>query len=170
MKKFVTSYPFSSTTELIQYNDNTFRIINLKYKREKGWELKGKAENLDFQFGEKSESERISLVRTKSRIRELALCNNFEYFGTITINGDYFYRYDLNIIQNELKNTIAAENLIEKVDTEINARLKNPKDFQVFLTPNNNEYYRIYINNYVIFYTIHNNTMVVRRMFYFRSV
>lgn len=72
----------------------------------------------------------------------------------------------LSYIQNELENIIAAENLIEKVDTEINKRLKNPMDFQVFFTPNQNEYYRIYINNYVIFYTISNNTMIVRRMFY----
>lgn len=74
----------------------------------------------------------------------------------------------ISYIQIELKNTVAAENLIEKVDIEINKRLKNPKDFQVFFTPNNNEYYRIYINNYVIFYTIKDKTMTVRRMIYYK--
>lgn len=80
-----------------------------------------------------------------------------------------FYQDFSNIIsyiQNELKNVIAAENLIKKVDIEINKRLKNPNNFQVFLTPNKNKYYRIYINNYVILYTINNDTMVVRRMYY----
>ena len=72
----------------------------------------------------------------------------------------------ISYIQNELKNIVAAENLIEKVDIAINKRLKNPKDFQVFLTPHHNEYYKIYINNYVIFYTVKDTTMIVRRMIY----
>ena len=74
----------------------------------------------------------------------------------------------ISYIQNELGNVIAAENLIEKVDAEINKRLKNPRNFQVFLTPNKHEYYRIYINNFVIFYTVHDTDMVVRRMIYYR--
>lgn len=74
----------------------------------------------------------------------------------------------ISYIQIELKNTVAAENLIEKVDVEINKRLKNLKNFQVFFTPNHNEYYRIYINNYVIFYTIKDKTMTVRRMIYYK--
>ena len=74
----------------------------------------------------------------------------------------------ISYIQYELGNVIAAKNLIEKVDAEINKRLENPMDFQVFYTPNHNKYYRIYINNYVILYTITNSTMIVRRMFYYR--
>lgn len=74
----------------------------------------------------------------------------------------------ISYIQNELKNTVAAENLIELIDSEIKKRLNNPKNFQVFLTPNNNEYYRIYVNNYVILYTITNSTMVVRRLLYYK--
>ena len=85
--------------------------------------------------------------------------------------SDSFYKDFYNIlsyIQNELGNAIAAENLIEKVDEEINKRLNNPKDFQIFLTPNQNEYYRIYINNFIIFYTVTNTDMVVRRIVYYK--
>lgn len=74
----------------------------------------------------------------------------------------------ISYIQNELRNTIAAENLVEKIDTEINKRLKNPKNHQLFLTPNNNKYYRIYVNNYIIFYTVTDNSMIVRRIIYFK--
>lgn len=52
---------------------------------------------------DEEEIQRISRVRTKSRIRELALCNNFEYFGTITINGYFCNRYELTDCQTELK-------------------------------------------------------------------
>ena len=85
--------------------------------------------------------------------------------------SDNFYKDFSNIIsyiKNELGNTIAAENLIEKVDIEINKRLSNPQDFQVFLTPNQNKYYRIYINNFIILYTVTNTDMIVRRIIYYK--
>ena len=41
------------------------------------------------------EIERISLSRTKRNIKELALCNNFQYFATITINSRNCDRYSL---------------------------------------------------------------------------
>ena len=82
-----------------------------------------------------------------------------------------FYQDFSNIvlyIQNELKNTLAAENLIEKVDIEINKRTTDPTIYQGFLTPNNNKYYKIYINNFIIIYTITKSTITIRRMIYNR--
>lgn len=49
------------------------------------------------------EIRRISLSRTKRNIKELALCNCFEYFATITINSEVGGRYNLINCQNLLK-------------------------------------------------------------------
>lgn len=82
-----------------------------------------------------------------------------------------FYKYlDVitDYIKNELKNSIAAINLVNKVENSILNRLKNPLDFEQYKTKANNTYYRIYINNYTVFYTVFDNIMVVRRIVYSR--
>ena len=53
-----------------------------------------------------SEIERISLSRTKRNIKELALCNNFEYFATITINSKNCDRYSLIEAQKLLRKNL----------------------------------------------------------------
>lgn len=42
-----------------------------------------------------SEAERCAIVRARSKVRELAFCNDWEYFFTGTIDGDKQDRYDL---------------------------------------------------------------------------
>ena len=103
-----TTYPYSTHTYLIQYNTFNFRIIRNIYQKEKGWELSQKIGVHFDNITDTEEISRISLTRTKSRIRELALCNKFEYFGTLTINSEYYDRYDLNIVQNALKQKLKA--------------------------------------------------------------
>ena len=102
-----TSVPYSNCYKLIQYNDKTFRLINIKYKKNSGYELQQKFDCLEcdtsFEEWKREESLRVSLTRTKSRIRELALCNNFTYFGTITVNGYFCNRYELDSCQHLLK-------------------------------------------------------------------
>lgn len=71
-----------------------------------------------------------------------------------------------NYIKYELNNVIAGDNLISKVEKEIKSRLKNPLGYQAYKTKAGNTYYRIYINNYIIFYTVSNNEMKVRRFIY----
>lgn len=46
-----------------------------------------------------SEIERISLSRTKKNIRELALCNDFQFFSTVTINSVNCDRFSLSACQ-----------------------------------------------------------------------
>lgn len=92
---------------LINYNNRNFRILKLKYKREKGFEEiarvgKSSKTEIDLEF-RKSETERVDLSRTKNKIRELALSNNFDFFGTITLNGYFCSRYELDEAQNLLK-------------------------------------------------------------------
>ena len=51
-----------------------------------------------------SESSRCSLSRTKRRIKEICLCNEFEYFVTLTINSKNSDRFNLDEVQSTLKN------------------------------------------------------------------
>ena len=53
------------------------------------------------------EIKRISLSRTKKNILEIALCNSFEYFVTLTVKLNNV-RYDLELAQFELKKLLKA--------------------------------------------------------------
>ena len=86
--RFFKSFPSSDVRHtryyLINYNGSNFRILKNKYQLDSGWECIKSIVNTD-----KEEVERISISRTKARIRELALCNNFEYFGTMSSSSNY---------------------------------------------------------------------------------
>lgn len=83
---------------LYNYNGSNFRICKLNACRNKGYEDIDK-KNVTC----KSDVERISLSRTRRNIRELALCNNFEYFCTITVSSAKFDRYSLDEVQDNLR-------------------------------------------------------------------
>ena len=72
-------------------------------------------------------------------------------------------------ISHELKNIIAAENLLNKIEDAIMDRLNNPLGYEQYKTKAGNVYYRLYINNYVVFYTVTENVMEVRRIIYGRK-
>ena len=79
---------------LYNYNGNNFRIVKIKSCRNSGFEeLKNKNNFIDLNS---EEVQRCSLSRTKRNIRELALCNDFEYFATFTVNSEKCDRYTLN--------------------------------------------------------------------------
>lgn len=52
---------------------------------------------------DKEELERQSLSRTKRNIKELALCNAFTHFATITVNSEFCDRFHLQDCQDKLK-------------------------------------------------------------------
>jgi len=107
MKLLYNSTEISRTrTFCYQYNDNTYRIVKVKNCRLPGFELLSKS--LDDNINMHDEIERISLSRTKKNIRELALCNDFEYFATLTVNKNYCDRYDVDICQDSLKRLFKA--------------------------------------------------------------
>lgn len=99
-KDFIFSKNFVYDTKcyLYNYNGSNFRICKLKACRNKGYEDIDK-KNVTC----KSEVERISLSRTRRNIRELALCNNFEYFCTITVSSAKCDRYSLDEVQDNLR-------------------------------------------------------------------
>ena len=96
------------------------------------------------------------------------------------MNKKYHIRYfplfykDLEQIMNyiiyKLNNVIAANNLIDKIEYEIKKRASNPENYEKYKTCKNrkNTYYKLYINNYIVFYTIKDDIMEVRRILYSR--
>jgi len=57
--------------------------------------LEDEGEFWERKWSEEGERLRTSIARTRSRIRELALCNDFEYFCTFTLSPEKQDRYDL---------------------------------------------------------------------------
>lgn len=89
---------YNSRVYLYNYNNRFFRICSIKSCREKGFE-----DICSNNITDKKEVERISLSRTRRNIRELALCNDFEYFCTITVNSAQCDRYSLDEVQDNLR-------------------------------------------------------------------
>lgn len=100
---------------LYQYNDTTFRLVCCKSAKDKGYEEITKVDTFqqieDF-FGlshndeliHDAEINRQSLSRTKRNIREIALCNDFSYFATLTVNSNkHCNRFSLQECQDKLK-------------------------------------------------------------------
>ena len=85
---------------LYTYNSNDFRIVKMKNCRKSGFEEIKKTDTFDYNS---EEVQRCSLSRTKRMIKELALCNDFEYFSTLTINSDMADRFSLDNCQQLLK-------------------------------------------------------------------
>ena len=90
--------------------------------------------------------------------------NNFTLKYSITFYEDF--DKIISYIKDELKNVIAANNLINAVEKGINNRLQNPLNYEKYNTKDGNIYYRIYIKNYMVFYTVTNNVMEIRRITY----
>lgn len=101
---FNKNYVYDTKFFLYQYNDNNLRIVKQKYARNKGFEdIKTNGDKVD-----KDEVERISISRTRRNIRELALCNNFEYFATFTLDPNKCDRYSLTECQELLRKKLKA--------------------------------------------------------------
>ena len=95
-------------------------------------------------------------------------------------NKEYTLRYlplfksDLvecaNYISNKLQNPIAAEKLINDVESAILERLDCPLSFQPYHSKKNRDmtYYRITVRNFSVFYVVIDDVMEVRRLIYNR--
>ena len=91
---------------------------------------------------------------------------------TIKYSATFINQFNniLKYFVHNLKNKIAAENFYDEVIKEIEKRSENPEGFEKYISARKrkNTYYRIYIKNYTIFYTVKDNTMEVRRILYSR--
>ena len=89
---------------------------------------------------------------------------------TIKYSQTYIKQFNhiLKYFVNTLKNKIAADDFYNEVIKEIEKRSKNPESYEKYVSikKKKSTYYRIYIRNYTIFYTVKNNIMEVRRILY----
>lgn len=89
---------------------------------------------------------------------------------TIKYSQTYINQFShiLKYFVNTLKNKIAADDFYNEVIKEIEKRSKNPESYEKYVSikKKKSTYYRIYIRNYTIFYTVKNNIMEVRRILY----
>lgn len=70
----------------------------------------------------------------------------------------------------ELKNELAAKTLVNNAETAIKKRLSNPLSAVPYrsLGIRPHPYRRIPVGNYLIFYVVVDNVMIIRRMLYGR--
>ena len=103
INKFSSNSVYKTEYNLVYYTSNLFTIQKIKYCRQKGFELikKGFAE-VEPLTTDSEEVKRISLSRTKRRLREICLCNNFSHFVTFTVASEND-RFSLDKVQDELK-------------------------------------------------------------------
>lgn len=101
--RFSNNSVYKTEYNLVYYTSNLFTIQKIKYCRQKGFELikKGFAE-VEPLTTDVEEVKRISLSRTKRRLREICLCNNFTHFVTFTV-ASASDRFSLDNVQDELK-------------------------------------------------------------------
>ena len=76
----------------------------------------------------------------------------------------------IDYITLQLKNPIAAENLLDEVRTAIHERTSCAEAFEPYHSRRDRQYsyYRIYVKNYVVFYVVIGDIMEVRRILYSR--
>lgn len=84
------------------------------------------------------------------------------------------FEEDLNEIVDyisiRLQNPIAAENLVDAVETAISERLSCAESFEPYSSVRERKYpyYRIQVKNYTVFYVVIGDVMEVRRIVYSR--
>lgn len=67
-----------------------------------------------------------------------------------------------------LKNKNAAERLLKNVHNAIEQRSESPESYEIYKSKTKMRYdwYRIYIGNFTIFYTVRNDTMEITHIIY----
>ena len=100
MRKLTVSTPYRPDVITVrQFGEHTARITWHKSLRESGWESEQGKPRKGTVNDSKLEN---NLSRTKSTVRELALCNTWDYFCTFTLSPDKQNRYDLEALVKEI--------------------------------------------------------------------
>lgn len=109
----------SDVATLKKYREDYYRITLHRQIRRAGYEaIDGEEEHRSGKknTAENEEKLQASLSRTKSRIFELALCNDWEWFVTLTLNPQKFDRADLKTYKNKLSTFIKNYNRIHNTN------------------------------------------------------
>lgn len=72
----------------------------------------------------------------------------------------------LKYIKNDLENEMAANRLLVNIEKAITERAENPLAYEKYYSKLNIKYdfYKIYVDNYIIFYIVYDDIMEVRRI------
>ena len=81
---------------LKQYNDHIFKLVHMHIMRAPGFESRDPPKKVPRSKGHEVKKLDESLSRSRRTIFELALCNPWTYFVTLTINGERHNRHDLH--------------------------------------------------------------------------
>ena len=70
----------------------------------------------------------------------------------------------------KLNNEIAFNNFVNELENEIHKRAYNPEAYEKCILTRKRQYtyYKICVKNYIVFYTVKDNTMELRRILYSR--
>lgn len=70
----------------------------------------------------------------------------------------------------KLNNEIATNNFVNELENEINKRAYNLDSYEKYISTRKRQYtyYKIYVKNYIVLYTVKDNIMEVRRILYSR--
>lgn len=121
----------SDVATLKKYTDNYYRITIHRILRRSGYEAEDGEDN--HRGGKKNTAEteekmQASLSRTRSKIFELAICNEWEYFVTLTLNPEYHDRNDLNSYKRKLTTWIKNYNRLHNTNIKYLLIPENHKD------------------------------------------
>ncbi|MGB9763686.1 MAG: rolling circle replication-associated protein [Minisyncoccia bacterium] len=90
---YYSNLRISDFVTLKKYKDNLYKLTYFKLPvRQSGFEIEEKIKTRCKVNDIKLDN---NLIRSKSKVFELAVCNDFEYFITCTINKEKYNRYDL---------------------------------------------------------------------------
>lgn len=97
-----------------KYNDNTYKVMELKSLRNKGVQ-----DNKDYSPKGSVNEDKLdcNIRRAKGKIQEYVLCNPWDYFVTLTLDKKKYDRYDLEKYHKDL--TIFIRNLNKKREKKI---------------------------------------------------
>lgn len=92
--------------------------------------------------------------------------NQFEIEYNSSFQEDFYEITDY--ISDRLYNIQATDRLIKKVEQSILKRSYSPLSYEIYRKDKELQYtyYRIYINNFIIFYSVEDNKMIIRRIIY----
>lgn len=91
-----------SFATLKRYNDSCYKVVLMKSCRLPGFEEIGIIKTGKRNSAGNTKKLEASLSRTKSRVTELALCNPWEYFVTLTLSPEKYNRNDLPTFKKNL--------------------------------------------------------------------
>lgn len=103
---FSENQAYSSKLILKNYGDNIYRLIYLKKSKNKGFEEITAEKKVHYE--KINGSFESSILRTKTHIKEIVLCNDFEYFATWTINAELQDRFSLDKVVENMKKDLKA--------------------------------------------------------------